>query len=95
MERERSLEEVVEKVKKFISENPKFKEILARAVAHEEEGERKPHYLGWEWHDVRAYPVELMKCVREGICDIRYKSRRYTTYILSNREAVKRALELE
>ena len=82
----------VEKIKKFLIENPKFKEILKRAVEHEEKGAKEKHYLGWEWHEVRAYPTELMKCVREGICNIKYKSRRYTCYVLANREAVKKAL---
>jgi len=81
------------KVAKFISENPKYKEILERAVQHEEKNLGKEYYLGWEWSDVRAYPAELMKLVREGIVDIQYKSRRYTNYKLADRECVKSVLE--
>lgn len=78
----------VDKIKRFIAENPKFIEILREAVEHEENHSRDAHYLGWEWSDVRAYPAELMKLVREGIANIKYKSRRYTHYVLADREAV-------
>jgi len=47
------------------------------------------------WSDVLAYPAELMKLIREEIVDIKYKSRRYTYYILTDREAVKNVLKLK
>lgn len=84
-----------EKIRSFLTENPRFIEVLKRAVEHEETNSKNPHYLGWEWSDVRAYPAELMKLVREGIVNIKYKSRRYTNYILANREAVKNVLKLK
>ena len=83
----------VEKIRKFLEENPKFVEILKRAVEHEEKHAKDEYYLGWEWSDVRAYPAELMKLVRAGIVNIKYKSRRYTNYVLADREAVKKCLE--
>ena len=85
----------VEKIKIFLSHNPKYVEILKRAVEHEESHLNDEHYLGWEWSDVRAYPAELMKLVREGIINIKYKTRRYTYYILVDREAVKKSLGLK
>lgn len=85
----------VDKIKAFLAENPKFIEILKRAVEHEEAHSKDEHYLGWEWSDVRAYPAELMKLVREGIVNIKYKSRRYTHYVLTDREAVKKSLGLK
>jgi hypothetical protein len=81
-----------EKVLKFLMENPKYIEILKRAVEHEEAHSKDPYYLGWEWSDVRAYPAEIMRLIREGIVTIRYKSRRYTNYLLTDREVVKRCL---
>lgn len=84
-----------EKIRAFLAENPRFIEVLKRAVEHEEANSKNPHYLGWEWSDVRAYPAELMKLVREGIVNIKYKSRRYTNYVLADREAVKNALKLK
>lgn len=83
-----------EKYKVFLSQNPRFIEILKKAVEHEEAHLNDPHYLGWEWSDVRAYPAELMKLIREGIVNIKYKSRRYTHYVLANREEVKKCLGL-
>jgi hypothetical protein len=85
---------MVERIKKFLAENPKYVEILKRAVEHEEKHMNEPYYLGWEWHDVKAWPVELMKLVREGIINIKYKSSRHTSYVLADREAVKKCLEL-
>jgi len=82
-----------ERIRSFLIENPRYIEILKRAVEHEEANSKNPYYLGWEWSDVRAYPAELMKLVREGIVNVRYKSRRYTHYILTDREAVKNVLK--
>jgi len=81
------------RLRMFIAENPKFLGILRRALEEGEKHINDPNYLGWEWSDVKAYPAELMKLVREGIAEISYKSRRYTNYRLSNREAVKKVLE--
>jgi hypothetical protein len=81
-----------EKCRSFLAQNPRFAEILKRAVEHEEAHSKDEHYFGWEWSDVRAYPAELMKLVREGIVNIKYKSRRYTHYILADREVVKKCL---
>jgi hypothetical protein len=36
---------------------------------------------------VRAYPAELMKLVKEGIVNIKYKNRRYTNYVLAYRDS--------
>ena len=85
----------VDKIRRFLAENPKFVEILKRAVEHEENHAKDAHYMGWEWSDVRAYPAELMKLVREGIVNIKYKSRRYTHYVLADRESVKKSLGLK
>ena len=82
----------VEEIRRFIEENPEFKEILERAVEHERMGDEKEYYLGWQWSDVRAHPAKLMKCVTSGVCKINYKSRRYTHYKLINRKAVEEAL---
>jgi len=80
-------------VRRFLTENPKFAGILRRALEQEEKHLNQPGYLGWEWYEVRAYPAELMKLVREGIVTLNYRSRSYRNYLLSNREAVKKALE--
>lgn len=81
-------------LEQFFSFNPKYREIVERAIAYEEEHEKEEYYLGWSWSDVRAYPGELMKLIREGIVRIRYQSRRYTHYLLVDRAMTKRALGL-
>lgn len=81
------------RIVKFLRENPKYREMLRLAIDHEEKNINNQNYLGWEWNDVRAYPAELTRLVKEGLIDIRYKSRRYTNYLLHERENVKRALK--
>jgi len=80
-------------VRRFLTENPKFIGILRRALEQEEKQANELVYFGWEWYEVRAYPAELMKLVREGIVTLNYRSRSHRNYLLSNREAVKKALE--
>jgi hypothetical protein len=79
--------------------NPRYREILQRAIEVEENAEKGLHKdssiikdFGWEWYHVQAHPAEIMKLVREGIVEITYKSSRYTHYRLVDREKVKKAL---
>ena len=72
---------------------PEYERILLEAVQHEEENEGNPHYLGWEWHEVRAYPARLMKLVVARIIKINYKSNSATCYLLLDRAATKAALQ--
>ena len=58
----------------FLRENPKYREILQRAIDVEEKNTSNPHWLGWEWHEVRAYPAHLVKLVIEGIIKVNFKS---------------------
>jgi hypothetical protein len=80
-------------IKEFIRHNPEYEDIIKRAVEEEEKNKNNHNYLGWEWDKVRAYPARLMKLVTVGIARINYKSNRYTSYLLENREAVKEALK--
>ncbi len=83
------------KLTTFLAENPKFREILERAIQHEEENSKNEHYMGWEWYDVRAYPAELMKLIREGIVSIKFKSRKYTYYLLVDRDLTKKVINIK
>ncbi len=74
-------------------EDPKYHDILQRAVEVEEQNANREHWLGWEWHDVRAYPASLMKLVVAGLISVTFKSNSSTTYRLVNRKAVKEALK--
>ena len=83
-------------VAEFLITNPKYREILERAVAAEErleKGDPLRAALGWEWHDVQAYPANLVKLVVSGIARVAYKSNSGTMYLLVDRSAVKQALK--
>jgi len=71
------------KIINFLKENPKHRETLRLALDHEERNKDNKDYKGWEWHDVRINPPELPKLVNERLVDIKYKSKRYTNYLLS------------
>lgn len=80
----------------FLITNPKYVEILERAVAAEErldKGDPLRAGLGWEWHDVQAYPASLVKLVVCGITRVAYKSNAGTMYRLVDHQAVKLALK--
>jgi hypothetical protein len=81
----------------FLRKNRKYVTILKLALAHETQNEGNQDYKGWAWHDVRAYPPTILgRLIAEGIIRINYKSRRYTNYLLNNREVVRKVLkELE
>jgi CRISPR/Cas system-associated exonuclease Cas4 (RecB family) len=87
----------VSEIVKFLKENSKYVRLLRLALDHERQNENNPEYKGWAWNDVRAYPPAILaKIVAEGIIKISYKSRRYTNYLLVDRETVRNALkELE
>jgi hypothetical protein len=48
---------------------------------------------GWEWHEVQAYPANLVKLVVHGVLKVTHKSNRSTMYLLVDRQAVKKALK--
>lgn len=80
-------------VDRFLKENPKYRDILKRAIDVEEKNTNNPHWLGWEWYEVRAYPAHLVKLVIEGIIKVNFKSNSSTNYLLVDRDSVKQAIE--
>lgn len=82
-----------QEITEFLKENPKYQEILQRAIDTEEKNIQNPHYLGWEWYDVRAYPAQLVKLVIAGITTVNFKSNSSTNYLLADRLATKEALK--
>ena len=82
-----------QEIEQFLKGNPKYSEILQRAIEAEEKNAQNPHYLGWEWYDVRAYPAHLVKLVIAGITNVNFKSNSSTNYLLVDREATKKALK--
>lgn len=81
-----------EEIGKILKGNPKYREILQRAIEAEEGNVQSPYYLGWEWYVVRAYPAQLVKLVIAGIANVNFKSNSSTNYLLVDREATKQAL---
>ena len=79
-------------VARFLKENPKYRPILERAVEAEEKN-TNPHWLGWRWHEARAYPAQIVKLVIEGIARVNFESNSSTNYLLVNRQAVKQAVK--
>jgi len=77
----------------YLNEHPEYKGVLERAVEHEESHADKEHYLGWEWHDVKAYAATINKLVVDGLAEISYSSANFTNYKLVDLEATKEALK--
>lgn len=82
-----------QEIAKFLKENPKYREILQRAIEVEEKHMNERHWLGWEWHEVRAYPAHLVKLVIAGVIKVNFKSNSSTNYLLVDQQAVKHALK--
>lgn len=86
---------------RMLSRMPKeLIELLERIIQYEEEHLRPDlmKYFNkdaiWEWYNVRAEPKTLNKLVRMGIIDIvRQNARGRTDYSLTDREALKKAIE--
>jgi hypothetical protein len=82
-------------VTQFLNANPKYFEILERAIVADEALDKDPlrATLGWAWSDVQAYPASLVRLVVSGIIRVQYKSNSGTMYRIVDRQAVKEALK--
>jgi hypothetical protein len=81
----------VTEVVAFLQENPKYRPIVERAL-EVEEGNKNPSWLGWKWHDVRAYPAQIVRLVVEGLAKVNFDSNSSTNYLLVNRDVIKKSL---
>ena len=70
-----------------------YRDILWRAIEHEEKHANDPNYLGWKWYDVKAHPAQLMKLVNENLIEISFRNSKGTYYKLVDRELTKKCLE--
>jgi hypothetical protein len=86
------LEALENKVAYFLERFPEYRKTLRLAVTHEEAGREARTYQGWQWHDVETHPTKLIRLVTEGISKISLRTRQATTYILRDRETIKRVL---
>jgi hypothetical protein len=82
-------------VTEFLRLNPKYVEILERAIVADEALDKDPlrATLGWTWSDAQAYPASLVRLVVSGIIKVQYKSNSGTMYRIVDRQAVKLALK--
>lgn len=87
-----ALETTENKLAFFLDKFPEYRKTLRFAVTHEESGREARSYQGWQWHDVETHPTKLIRLVTEGISKINLRSRQATSYLLRDREAVKRVL---
>ena len=71
---------------------PEYRKTLRLALTHEESGREARSYQGWQWHDVETHPTKLIRLVTEGISRINLRTRQATSYLLRDRDAVKRVL---
>jgi len=85
---------VFEKTLELISEDPKYIDILSRIIDYEDEHHKDEYFekLGWTYDDVVIPPHILYQLFLRGILKRVYKSRKYTGYLLANREETRRAL---
>jgi len=87
-----SREEKRQSLKLLLLSNPKYIDILKKAIEIEEKVQDKEHYLGWEWHEVQGSPALLRRLVELGVLKITYKSRSTTCYMIEDRELVKEVI---
>ena len=87
-----TLEATENKLAFFLEKFPEYRKTLKLAVTHEESGHEHRSYQGWQWHDVETHPTKLIRLVTEGISKINLRTRQATSYLLRDREAVKRVL---
>lgn len=62
---------------------PEDYDLLARMLDFETSCNPERYPLGWEWHDVGAVPITLMRLVTQGFLSIEYKSNNHTYYKLT------------
>src|SRR5213593_1680904 len=87
-----ALEATENRLAYFLERFPEYRKTLRLAVTHEESGREARSYQGWQWHDVETHPTKLIRLVTEGISRISLRTREATSYILRDRDAVKRVL---
>ena len=82
-------------VTSLLMERPDFRRVLEFLVEFEERNKESAYFqgLGWEWKDVYVDPATLRMLDREGILKKVYDSNAHKGYLLTDRTAVKRALE--
>ena len=76
----------------FLKERPEYVKTLRNALEHEEQNAGNSSYTGGEWHDVETLGAKLQRLVMNGITKVNFKTRGSTTYLLKDKDVVKKAL---
>src|SRR5712692_3331807 len=87
-----ALEATENRLAYFLERFPEYRKTLRLAVTHEDSGRDARSYQGWQWHDVETHPTKLIRLVTEGISRISLRTRQATSYLLRDKDAVKRVL---
>jgi len=82
-----------ETVTKLLNQNPDLEELLREIVAWEKKHPAKEEYDGFAWHDVHGDPRTLNSLVTRRVLNVVFKSNKYTSYRLADREATEQGLE--
>jgi len=82
-----------ETVTKLLNQNPDVEQLLREIVAWEKKHPAKEEYDGFAWHDVHGDPRTLNSLVTRRVLNVVFKSNKYTSYRLADREATEQGLE--
>jgi len=75
-------------------EKPEYISIVKKCVESHHAEEKKQYSLGFEWSDVRVWPVKLaLLATKYDLLKVTYKSNSTTCYMVSDIEGVQKALQ--
>ena len=75
-------------------EKPEYISIVKKCVESHHAEEKKQYSLGFEWSDVRVWPVKLaLLATKYDLLKVTYKSNSTTCYMFSDIEGVEKALQ--
>ena len=75
-------------------ERSEYISILRKCIAAHHKEKEKQHSLGFEWSDVRVWPVKLALLATEyDLLKVTYKSNSATCYMVSDIEGAEKALQ--
>lgn len=77
----------------FLEKNPKYVKILEKAIKYEEKNDKRKPFLGWNYRDIGAHPVELMKLVRENLVFVNFKNGGVNYYRVVDKKSARNLLK--
>jgi hypothetical protein len=81
-------------VLRIAKERPDYLALVRKCVEAHHRERRKEYSLGFEWHDVGAWPAKLLRLATEyEVLEVTYKSNSATCYMVRDIEGVEKALK--